>query len=141
MGSDEVCQGRMSCVFPKHILTAFTSRSEPIMSMGYGALTSAKGKGRDDTVGAGDHIISVKFNQSETSMIASTSSDRSVCLYDVRSGKATSRLTMEVRANQISWNPLQPPIFLLASENSDLYTFDMRKMTSATQVYKGHVGS
>lgn len=111
------------------------------MSMGYGALTTAKGKGRDDNIGAGDHIISVKFNQSETSMLGSTSSDRTVCLYDVRSGKATSRLTMEVRANQLSWNPLQPPIFLLASENSDLYTFDMRKMTSATQVYKGHVGS
>lgn len=127
--------------------------------MSYGSSASSRGKDRD--VGAGDHVISVKFNQSETSMIASSGSDRTVCLYDVRTAKATSRLSMDVsafaiavayvvlisygpyqlRANQLSWNPLQPPVLLLASEDNNLYTFDIRKMTSATQVFKGHVAA
>lgn len=46
-----------------------------------------------------------------------------------------------MRANQLSWNPMQPPILLIASEDSQLYTYDIRKMTSATQVFKGHVGA
>lgn len=156
MGRDEVTTLRSP---PESILT-FSYRSEPLLTMSYGSLANSRGKDRD--VGAGDHVISVKFNQSETSMIASSGSDRTVCLYDVRTAKATSRLSMDVsrarkdgfhcplltsifasqlRANQLSWNPLQPPVLLLASEDNNLYTFDIRKMTSATQVFKGHVAA
>lgn len=46
-----------------------------------------------------------------------------------------------MRANSLSFNPLQPPILLLASEDNNLYTFDIRNMASATQVFKGHVGA
>lgn len=70
------------------------------MSMAYGAMSSSRGK--NDSIAAGDHVISVKFNQSETSVLASTGSDRTVCLYDIRSGKATSRLVLDVSAEKIS---------------------------------------
>jgi DDB1- and CUL4-associated factor 13 len=46
-----------------------------------------------------------------------------------------------MRGNQLAFNPLQPPIVLVASEDHNLYTFDMRNLSSATQVYKGHVGA
>ena len=117
------------------------NRTESLMSMSYNSPAASRGKSKDDNAGAGDHIISVRFNQSETSMLASAGSDRTVCLYDIRTGKSTSRISLTVRANQLSWNPMQPPILLVASEDSQLYTFDVRKMTSATQVFKGHVGA
>lgn len=140
------------------------TRSEPLMTMAYGAVSNSRSKDKDSSIGAGDHIISVRFNQSETSVLASAGSDRTVCLYDIRSGKATTRLSMEVgrvkwsrlvscirvdgslsslqvRSNQLSWNPLQPTVLLLASEDSNLYTFDVRNFKSATQVFKGHVGA
>lgn len=50
------------------------------------------------TSGVGEHIVSVAFNKSETNVLASSGSDRTVCLYDLRSGKALGRVAMQVRA-------------------------------------------
>lgn len=45
---------------------------------------------------SGEHIVNVAFNKSETSVLASSGSDRTVCLYDLRSGKALGRVSMNV---------------------------------------------
>ncbi|SCV71912.1 BQ2448_4606 [Microbotryum intermedium] len=89
----------------------------------------------------GEHIVCVAFNKSETSVLASSGSDRTVCLYDLRSGKAVGRVSMTMRVNQLVFNPLQPPVLLCASEDHHLYTFDMRNLSTTTQMYKGHVGA
>ena len=34
-----------------------------------------------------------------------------------------------------------PTMFLLASEDHNLYTFDIRRLGAATQMYKGHVAA
>lgn len=47
---------------------------------------------------------------------------------------------MKMRVNQLSFNPMQPPVLLAACEDENLYTFDIRNLSQATQVYKGHVG-
>jgi len=44
-----------------------------------------------------DTITSVRFNQTETSVIASAGNDRTITLYDVRSGSPLSRVILEVR--------------------------------------------
>ncbi|GAA5952370.1 hypothetical protein JCM3765_001953 [Sporobolomyces pararoseus] len=93
------------------------------------------------TSSIGEHIVSVAFNKSETNVLGSSGSDRTVVLYDLRSGKALGRVAMQMRINQLSFNPLQPPILLCASEDHNLYTFDMRNLSTTTQVYKGHVGA
>ncbi|KAI5476261.1 WD repeat and SOF domain-containing protein 1, WDSOF1 [Pseudohyphozyma bogoriensis] len=93
------------------------------------------------SLSTGEHIVSVAFNKSETSVLASSGSDRTVCLYDLRSGKALNRVSMTMRINQLVFNPLQPPVLLCASEDHNLYTFDMRNLSTTTQVYKGHVGA
>ena len=41
-------------------------------------------------------VTALKFNQSEVSVLASTGSDRSFTLYDVRTGKAERRLILQV---------------------------------------------
>lgn len=45
-----------------------------------------------------DTIQCVRFNQSETSVLASAGSDRGVVLYDMRSGKPLSKMVMQVSA-------------------------------------------
>lgn len=41
-------------------------------------------------------VTALKFNQSEASILASTGSDRTFTLYDVRTGKAERRLVFQV---------------------------------------------
>jgi WD repeat and SOF domain-containing protein 1 len=46
--------------------------------------------------GSSETVTSVRFNQSETSVLASVGGDRTMCLYDVRTGKAERRVMMQV---------------------------------------------
>lgn len=71
-----------------------------------------------------DAINVVRFNQSEKNVLASAGSDRGVVLYDLRSGKPLTKMVMQMRANDIAWNPVEPTIFAVASEDHDVYTFE-----------------
>ncbi|KAI0061236.1 WD40 repeat-like protein [Artomyces pyxidatus] len=86
-------------------------------------------------------VTGISFNASEPSVLASIGSDRTFTLYDVRTGKAERRLVMQMRSNDLSWSPTYPTVILLASEDHNLYTFDIRKLNSASQVYKAHVAA
>lgn len=115
-------------------------------------------------------VTSVKFNQSETSVLASVGTDRTMALYDVRTGKAERRvrmavspdvsltsfafsnlrslirvfispLVMQMKSNSLAWCPTLPTVLLLASEDHNLYTFDVRNLSSPTQIYKDHVAA
>jgi len=46
-----------------------------------------------------------------------------------------------MRANALAWSPTLPTSILLVSEDHNLYTFDVRSLTSPTQIYKGHVAA
>ncbi|WFD30421.1 Protein sof1 [Malassezia sp. CBS 17886] len=103
-----------------------------------------RGGGSDPLVsmGMGPDIVNVvRFNPSETDVLASAETDRGVSLYDMRSGKPLTKMTLNMRTNDIAWSPIEPTTFALASEDHNLYTFDMRNLSSATQIYKGHVGA
>jgi len=103
------------------------TKSTPLSTLAFGSST--------ETVSA------VKFNQSETSVLASVGGDRTMCLYDIRTGKAERRIVMTMKSNALSWCPTLPTVLLLASEDHNLYTFDIRRLESPTQVYKGHVAA
>lgn len=83
----------------------------------------------------------VRFNPSETEVLASASTDRGITLYDLRSGKPLHKVVLSLRANDIAWSPMEPTTFAVANEDYNMYTFDMRNLSSATQIYKGHVGA
>jgi WD repeat and SOF domain-containing protein 1 len=72
-------------------------------------------------------------------VLASIGNDRTMCLYDIRTGKAERRIVMQMKSNSLAWNPTLPTVLLLASEDHNLYTFDLRKLETPTQIYKGHV--
>ncbi|KAH9903485.1 WD40 repeat-like protein [Cubamyces lactineus] len=86
-------------------------------------------------------VTAVKFNLAEASVLASIGSDRSFTLYDIRTGKAERRIIMQMRSNALSWSPTFPTTVLLASEDHNLYTFDIRQLNTPSQIYKGHVAA
>eukprot|EP00004_Rigifila_ramosa_P017268 TRINITY_DN4188_c0_g1_i2.p2 TRINITY_DN4188_c0_g1~~TRINITY_DN4188_c0_g1_i2.p2 ORF type:complete len:210 (-),score=73.51 TRINITY_DN4188_c0_g1_i2:57-686(-) len=48
---------------------------------------------------------------------------------------------MEMRTNSIAWNPMEAFNFVAANEDSNLYTFDMRKLDRALMVHTDHVAA
>lgn len=88
-----------------------------------------------------ESINVVKFNHADVDLLASAGGDRSVVLYDLRSAQPLRKMVMSLRANDINWSPVEPTTFAVASEDQNVYTFDMRNLSSATQIYKGHVAA
>ena len=54
-----------------------------------------------------DTISAVSFNQTETSILASCATDRSIVLYDVRTASPLFKTTLALASNAISWNPME----------------------------------
>ncbi|XP_068313588.1 uncharacterized protein [Pyrus communis] len=88
-----------------------------------------------------DTVVSVRFNPGEPDILATSASDRSIALYDLRMGKPTSKFIMRTRTNSICWNPMEPINFTAANEDSNCYSFDCRKFGEATCVHMDHVSA
>eukprot|EP01025_Chloroclados_australasicus_P028296 TRINITY_DN2804_c0_g2_i1.p1 TRINITY_DN2804_c0_g2~~TRINITY_DN2804_c0_g2_i1.p1 ORF type:complete len:450 (+),score=40.17 TRINITY_DN2804_c0_g2_i1:57-1406(+) len=95
-------------------------RSEPISSFEWGA----------------DTVVSVRFRPSEGEVFGSTGSDRSIALYDLRSGTPIRKIIMQTRSNSLAWNPMEPMNFVVANEDTNLYSYDMRHLDTAMCVHK-----
>lgn len=101
------------------------SRSSPTQSFSWGEAS----------------VLCVRWNPAESSLLASTGADRGVVLYDVRAGSPLRKTVLAMRANALAWNPREPFAFAVASEDSHVYTFDMRRLAVAVMVHKDHVGA
>ncbi|KAK9696287.1 Protein sof1 [Basidiobolus ranarum] len=101
------------------------NRSEPTQTFSWGA----------------DTINAVKFNQTETNILASCGTDRTITLYDLRSSTPLAKLVMQLKTNALAWNPMEAFNFTAANEDHNCYTFDMRKMDRAINVLKDHVSA
>eukprot|EP00210_Caulerpa_lentillifera_P000165 g160.t1 len=88
-----------------------------------------------------DSITSVKFNPVEIDLFGSTGSDRSIVMYDIRSSSPIRKIIMQTRSNALSWNPMEAMSFVVANEDCNLYTYDLRRLDAAQIVHKGFVSS
>ena len=88
-----------------------------------------------------DTINTLAFNQTETSIIASCATDRSIVLYDLRTSSPISKVILRLASNGISWNPMEAFNFAVANEDHNIYVFDARKMNRALNVLKDHVAA
>lgn len=88
-----------------------------------------------------DTITNVAFNQVETSILASTATDRSIVLYDLRTSSPLSKTTLALASNSIAWNPTEAFNFAVANEDHNVYIFDMRKIDRALNILKDHVAA
>mmetsp|Transcript_16779 Transcript_16779/g.25214 ORF Transcript_16779/g.25214 Transcript_16779/m.25214 type:complete len:449 (+) Transcript_16779:119-1465(+) len=102
-----------------------SSRTDPIHTYKWGA----------------DAVISVAYNPAESCLLGSTASDRSICLYDLRASVPMRKFVLSMKSNKIAWNPREPFNFVLANEDNNLYTFDMRNLSKAKMVHKDHVSA
>ncbi|VUC35141.1 unnamed protein product [Clonostachys rosea] len=88
-----------------------------------------------------DTITNVAFNYVETSVLASCSSDRSLVIYDLRTSTPITKTVLTFSTNRIAWSPMEAFNFATASEDHNIYLFDMRKMDRALNVFKDHVAA
>eukprot|EP00762_Andalucia_godoyi_P007128 ANDGO_01856.mRNA.1 DDB1- and CUL4-associated factor 13 len=85
-------------------------------------------------------FTSVKFHKSEPSLFAACTTDRGILLGDLRSRSIVRKLVMSHKTNRIVFNPQNPLVFAAANEDCNAYSFDIRKLDSASCVYMDHVG-
>lgn len=88
-----------------------------------------------------DSHYSLKFSPIEYSLLASCAADRSIILYDIRQSVPIRKVVLEMSGNAICWNPLEAMLFTVASEDHNLYTFDMRNLEQPLQVHMDHAGA
>lgn len=88
-----------------------------------------------------DNINSVKFNKTETNVLASCGSDNSIVLYDIRTNSPVQKVVTSMRANALSWNPMEAFVFASAHEDHNSYLWDMRNLEKSLNVYKDHVSA
>lgn len=88
-----------------------------------------------------DTLTSVRFNHSETSILASTALDRAIVLYDLRTSSPLHKVILSLASNSVAWNPQEPLNFAVANEDHNIYLFDMRRMNRALNVLKDHVAA
>ncbi|XP_044501362.1 DDB1- and CUL4-associated factor 13-like isoform X2 [Mangifera indica] len=98
------------------------NRSQPVNSFQWGTET----------------VISVRFNPGEPNVLATTASDRSIVLYDLRMSSPARKVIMRTKCNSISWNPMEPMNFTAANEDCNCYSYDARKLDEAKYVHMGH---
>ncbi|KAI5247261.1 WD40 repeat-like protein [Aureobasidium subglaciale] len=88
-----------------------------------------------------DTITALKFNQTETSILASTATDRSLIFYDMRTSSPLHKSVLTLASNAISWNPMEAFNLAVANEDHNIYIFDMRNLKRALNVLKDHVAA
>lgn len=88
-----------------------------------------------------DNVSSVKFNKTETNVLASCGSDNSIVLYDIRTNSPVQKVVTSFRANAVSWNPMEAYHFASGHEDHNAYLWDMRDLTKSINVYKDHVSA
>eukprot|EP01036_Dinobryon_divergens_P023440 gene23440-31786_t len=88
-----------------------------------------------------DSILCVRFNPAESCLLASTGSDRGVCLYDLRAPVPMRKFILGMNSNKVAWNPREPFNFVLANEDFNLYSFDLRNLDKALLIHKDHVSA
>ncbi|KAG9300264.1 hypothetical protein G9A89_011337 [Geosiphon pyriformis] len=101
------------------------ARSEPVKTLKWGE----------------DTLNTVKFNQTEVSILASCGTDRSIIMYDLRTNSPLTKLILQMKTNAIAWNPMEAFTIAAANEDQNCYIYDMRKMDIALNVLKDHVAA
>lgn len=88
-----------------------------------------------------DTILKVKYNPSDSNILCATCIDRSVILYDLRGETPVQKIILPNKSMCLSFNPIEPINFTVGNDDSNCYSFDMRKMDKAKTIHKDHIGA
>ena len=59
----------------------------------------------------------------------------------MRGSTPLRKLVMAMRSNTVAWNPLEAFVFTAANEDSNLYTYDIRRFNQPINVHMDHVSA
>lgn len=85
-----------------------------------------------------DTVHKIAFNPVENEILGAVAQDRSILLYDCRDNTPLRKVIMKLRSNALAWNPMEPMNFVVANEDYNAYTFDMRYLKSPKIVHMDH---
>lgn len=94
-----------------------------------------------DLLWGADNVTGVKFNNTETNVVASCGLDNSIVLYDIRTNSPVQKVVTSMRANALTWNPMEAFTFALGHDDHNAYLWDMRSLDRSLNVYKDHVSA
>jgi DDB1- and CUL4-associated factor 13 len=94
-----------------------------------------------DLWSSSDTVTVVRYNPAEKNLLANCSADRGIGLHDTRTSTSLKKTVLRMNSNDLQWNPMEPMNFVVANEDFNAYTFDMRNLSQPTRIYKGHTGA
>jgi WD repeat and SOF domain-containing protein 1 len=86
-----------------------------------------------------DGFIRVKFNPVENHILLATGYDRSINIFDLRTNNPLKNVSLKNKSAAACWNPQEPFNFTIGNEDSNCYTFDMRKLDRIKMIHKDHI--
>jgi len=86
-----------------------------------------------------DGFIRLKFNPVENHILLATGYDRSINIYDLRTNNPLKYVSLNNKSSAACWNPQEPFNFTVGNEDSNCYTFDMRKLETVKLIHKDHI--
>lgn len=95
----------------------------------------------EDLWGSTDTVHCVRYHPVQTHLVAHCSMDRGIGLHDTRTHKPLAKTVLRMRSNDLRWNPMEPMEFVVANEDHNAYTFDMRRLDRPTFIFKGHASA
>lgn len=88
-----------------------------------------------------DTVTRVRFNPVEPHLIACTSLDRGIYIYDIRGKSALQKTVLMNKSSAFCWNPQEAFNFTVGNEDGNTYSLDMRKMDQIKIIHKDHIGA
>ena len=88
-----------------------------------------------------DSVHKIRFNPVETSLLAGCASDNSIILYDTRENRAMRKVVLDLKSNDLSWNPMEAFVFAVANEDYNSYAFDLRNLKRPLNVHMDHTAA
>ena len=62
-----------------------------------------------------ENILRAKFNPAEPGLVASTTSERGIILYDIRAASIMRQVQLSMVSNDLAWNPREPMNFTVVA--------------------------
>jgi WD repeat and SOF domain-containing protein 1 len=88
-----------------------------------------------------DTVTKVKFNPVDSNLIACTSMDRGVYIYDIRGKAGLKKTVLMNKSGCVAWNPQEPINFTVGNEDGNAYSFDLRRLEKIKMIHKDHIGA
>lgn len=141
--TEEISEEPLETIVCKHMVSGITCQQDGDKFATCGESTQLWEFGRSVPIRTFkwgiDSIHFVKFNPVEKNLLGAGAHDNSILLYDTRDVGPVRKVVMTLKTNAMAWNPMEAMVFVTASDDYNLYSWDMRNLKLPTLVYSDHI--